>query len=67
MGKILTHHEIIGHIAEQIESVITYPPPAPPSAIMTHCGRKSISDSLLICLLLNFDTVAERYFLIFWR
>ena len=25
MGKILTHHEIIGHIAEQIESVITYP------------------------------------------
>ena len=30
MGKILTHHEIIGHIAEQIESVITYPPPPPP-------------------------------------
>ena len=25
MGKILTHHEIIGHIAEQIEPVITYP------------------------------------------
>ena len=31
MGKILTHHEIIGHIAEQIESVITYPPPPPRS------------------------------------